>query len=79
MEMIQRIPGVAKSLEKTTQTSYADSPCVNDIWLIDIPKTIPNMKLYNESTDPQEHMRIFIVPIRWKLREPYICKELVRQ
>ena len=50
-EMIQRIPGVPKPLEKATPTSYADSPFTDDIAMVEIPKrfTIPHMKMYDGS------------------------------
>lgn len=61
--------------------SYADSPFADDIALIDIPKRffVPNMEMYDGSTDPQEHIaqykqRMFTVPIPRELREPCMCK-----
>ena len=80
-ELIQRIPGVPKPLEKATPTSYADSPFCNDIALLEIPKrfTVPTMKPYDGSADPLEHIaqykqRMFIVPITKDLREACMCK-----
>ena len=56
-EMIQRIPGVPKPLEKVTPTSYADSPFTNDIAMVEIPKqfTTPHMKMYDGSANPEEY------------------------
>ena len=80
-EMIQRIPGVPKPLEKATPTSYADSPFTDDIALVDIPKrfAVPSMESYDGSTDPLEHIaqykqRMFTVPITRDLREACMCK-----
>ena len=57
-EMIQRIPGVPQPLEKATPRSYVDSPFADDIALVEIPKrfTIPHMKMYDGSADPEEHI-----------------------
>lgn len=57
-EMVQRIPGVPKPLEKATPTSYADSPFVDNIALVETPKrfNVPPMKAYDGSTDPLEHV-----------------------
>ena len=80
-EMLQRIPGVPKPLEKATPTSYANSPFTDDIALVDIPKrfAVPPMKLYDGSTDPLEHIaqykqRMFTVPMTRGLREACMCK-----
>ena len=80
-ELIQRIPGVPKPLEKATPTSYADSPFGDDIALLEIPKrfTVPTMKSYDGSADPLEHIaqykqRMFTVPITKDLREACMCK-----
>ena len=47
--MLRRIPGLPKPIEKTTLTSYADSPFSNDIALVDIAKRfeVPPMKSYD--------------------------------
>ena len=44
-EIIKRIRGVPKPMEKATPTSYADPPFTNDITMVEIPKrfTIPHM------------------------------------
>ncbi|XP_074336820.1 uncharacterized protein LOC141673994 [Apium graveolens] len=80
-DMIQRIPGVPKPLEKATSTSYTDSPFTDDIAKIEIPKrfTVPYMKPYDVSSDPLEHIaqykqRMFTVPITMDLKEPCMCK-----
>ena len=51
-------PGVPKPLEKATPTSYADSPFVDNIALVETPKrfNVPPMKAYDGSTDPLEHV-----------------------
>ena len=44
-EMIQRIPGVPKPLEKATPTSYADSPFTDDIAMVEIPKRFTEVEI----------------------------------
>lgn len=80
-EIVQRIPGVPKPLEKATPTSYADCPFPDNIAMVDIPKrfTVPPMKSYDGTGDPQEHIaqykqRMFTVPITREMREPCMCK-----
>ena len=80
-EVIQRIPGVPKPLEKSTPSSYVDSPFTDDIAMVEIPKRfmIPHMKMYDGSADPKEHsaqykQRMFTVTISRDYREPCMCK-----
>ncbi|XP_017239352.2 uncharacterized protein LOC108212130 [Daucus carota subsp. sativus] len=80
-EMVQRIPGVPKPLEKAAPMSYADSPFCDNIALVEMPKrfAVPAMKTYDGTTDPQEHVaqykqRMFTVSITKELREPCMCK-----
>ena len=80
-EVLQRISGAPKPMEKATPTSYADSPFSDDIALVDIPKrfAVPPMKSYDGSTDPLEHIaqykqRIFTIPITRDLRGACMCK-----
>ncbi|XP_017224963.1 uncharacterized protein LOC108201178 [Daucus carota subsp. sativus] len=80
-EMVQRIPGMPKPLEKAAPMSYADSPFCDNIALVETPKrfAVPPMKAYDGTTDPQEHVaqykqRMFTVPITKELREPCMCK-----
>ena len=55
--MIQRIPRVPTPLKKSLLHSYTDSPFVNSIALIKIPKkfSFPNIKLYDGTTDSMCH------------------------
>lgn len=70
-----------KPLEKAIPTSYADSSFADNIALVEIPKrfSVPNMKPYDDSSDPQEHIaqykkQTFTEPITQELREPCMCK-----
>ncbi|XP_074297992.1 uncharacterized protein LOC141628793 [Silene latifolia] len=53
-----RIPGIARPLEKAVRDSYANSPFVDDVALIGVPKGCepPAMMLYNKTTDPLDHI-----------------------
>ena len=51
--MIQRIPGVPSPLKKSLPYSYANSPFVDCIALVEMSKKFhfPNMKLYSGTID----------------------------
>ena len=53
--MIQWIP---TPLRKSQPYSYAYSPLINDLALMEMPKkfSFPNMKLYDGTTDPMDHI-----------------------
>ena len=56
--MIQRIPDVPTPIKKSLSHSYADSPFVDSIALIEMPRkfSFSNMKMYNGTTDPTDHI-----------------------
>ena len=56
--MIQKILGVPTPIKKSLLYSYADSPFVDSIALIEIPKkfSFQNMKMYDGTTDPTDHI-----------------------
>ena len=56
--MIQKIPGVPAPIKKSLPHSYVDSPFVDSIALIEMPKkfSFPNMKMYDGTTDPTDHI-----------------------
>ena len=79
--MIQRIPGVPTRLKKSLPHSYVDSPFVDSITLVDMPKkfSFPNMKMYDDTTNPTDHItsykqRIFTVAILYEQREACMYK-----
>ena len=79
--MIQRIPGVPIPIKKSLPHSYADSPFVNSITLVEMPKkfSFPNMKMYDCTTDPTDHIasykqRMITAAIPQEKREACICK-----
>ncbi|XP_074278362.1 uncharacterized protein LOC141601953 [Silene latifolia] len=76
-----RIPGVARPLEKATRDSYADSPFVDDITLVGVPKGCvpPAMTLYDGTMDPLDHINHFkqkmmVITAIGSLKEACICK-----
>ena len=56
--LIQKIPGVPGPIKKSLPHSYADSPFVDSIALIEMPRkfSFPNMKMYDGTTDPTNHI-----------------------
>ena len=82
--MIQRIPGVPTPLRKSQLYSYTNSLFVDAITLIEMPKKLsfPNMKLYDDTTDPIDHIasykqRMFTAAIPCDLRKVCMCKSFV--
>ena len=68
--LIQRIPGVATPIKKSLPHNYVDSPFVDFIAFIEMPRkfSFPNMKMYDGTTDPMDHIasykqRLFTVAI----------------
>ena len=79
--MIQRIPRVPTLLKKSLLYSYVDSPFVDSITLVEMPKKLsfPNMKINDATTDPTDHImsykqRIFMAAIPREQREACMCK-----
>lgn len=56
--MIQKIQGVPTPIKKSLPNSYADSPFVDSITLIERPKKLSflNMKIYDWTIDPMDHI-----------------------
>ena len=79
--LIQKIPGVPAPIKKSLPHSYADSPFVDSIALVEMPKkfSFPNMKIYDGTTDPTDHIasykqRMFTAAIPREQREACMCK-----
>ena len=79
--MIQRILGVPSLLKKSLPHSYADSPFLDSITLVEMPKkfSFPNMKMYDDTTDLTDHIasykqHIFTAIIPREQREACMCK-----
>ena len=79
--LIQKIPGVPAPIKKSLPQSYADSPFVDSIALVEMPRKFSflNMKMYDGTTDPTDHIasykqRIFTAAIPREQREACMCK-----
>ena len=59
--MIQRIHGVPNLLKKSQPHSYTDSPFVDYIALVEMPRkfSLPNIKPNDVTTDPTYHIALF--------------------
>ena len=76
--LIQKIPGVPAPIKKSLPHSYADSPFVDSIALIEMPRkfSFPNMKMYDSTTDyiASYKQRMFTAAIPWEQCEACMCK-----
>ena len=56
--LIQKIPGVPTPIKKSLPHSYTDSPFIDSIALVEMPKkfSFPNMKMYDGMNDPTDHI-----------------------
>ena len=56
--LIQRIPRVPAPIKRSNTNSFADSPFVDAIALVEMPIkfSFPNMKQYEGTTDPDDHI-----------------------
>ena len=57
-DLIRRIPDVPALIKKSSVNSYTDSPFTDNIALVEMPwkSSFPNIKLYNGTTDPDDHI-----------------------
>ena len=79
--MIQRILGVPTPIKKKILHNYTDSPFIDSIFLVEMPKKLsfPNMKMYDGTTDPTDHIAsykqcMFVTAILCEQREACMCK-----
>ncbi|KAJ0861988.1 putative retrotransposon gag domain, aspartic peptidase domain superfamily [Helianthus annuus] len=80
-DMISSVPGVVKPIPEIADGSHKVSRFAPPICDAEVPKRfhIPTMKLYDGTTDPEEHIaqyreRMEINPIPEKLKEACLCK-----
>ena len=80
-QMISSIPGVVQPIPEVSSASHRISRFAAPIADTEIPKRFqtPNMKLYDGTTDPEEHIaqyreRMEIIPIPAHLKEACLCK-----
>ncbi|XP_057808892.1 uncharacterized protein LOC131023369 [Salvia miltiorrhiza] len=79
--IIQRIPGVPAPIKKSAENCFADSPFVDEIALVEMPRkfNFPHMKMFDGASDPDDHIaqyrqRMFTVAIPRDMREACMCK-----
>ena len=79
--LIQTILGVLAPIKKSLPHSYTDSPFVDSIALIEMPRkfSFPNMKMYDGTIDTTDHIasykqRMFTAAIPREQREACMCK-----
>ena len=60
-EKMAKVPGAPLVLEDATPESFADSPFVDTIAKAEMPRKFvpPNMKAYDGTTDPVEHISLY--------------------
>ncbi|XP_074293432.1 uncharacterized protein LOC141620469 [Silene latifolia] len=80
-DLMYRISGVTRPLEKAERDIYADSPFVDDIALVGVPKGCvpPTMTLYDGTTDPLDHVnhykqKMMVITATGPLKEACMCK-----
>ena len=80
-DLIRQIPRVPTPIKKRFVNSYVDSPFMDNIALVEMPRkfSFPNMKLYDGTTDTNDHIaqykqQIFTTTIPRDLRVAYMCK-----
>ena len=59
--LIQKIVSVPAPIKKILSHSYDDSPFVDSITLIEMPRqfSYPNMKMYDGTTNPMDHIAYY--------------------
>ena len=80
-QMISSVPGVVQPIPEVSPTTHRISRFAAPIADMEIPKRFqtPSMKLYDGTTDPEEHIaqyweRMEIIPIPTHLKEACLCK-----
>ncbi|KAF3500552.1 hypothetical protein F2Q69_00042902 [Brassica cretica] len=79
--MVERLPGVVPPIWKSNPDSYADTPFMDEITLIEMPMnfSFPSIKASNSTTDPEDHVaqyrqRMLAVALPKGSREATMCK-----
>nr|XP_043615750.1 uncharacterized protein LOC122587644 [Erigeron canadensis] len=80
-EMISSVPGFCNPIPKVNPASYLINIYGDRIANVEIPKKfhVPNMKPYNGTADPQEHIALYLekmetVSIPYNLKEVCLCR-----
>ncbi|XP_013617532.1 PREDICTED: uncharacterized protein LOC106324054 [Brassica oleracea var. oleracea] len=79
--MVERLPGVAPPIRRSNPDSYADTPFVEAIALVEMPRmfSFPSIKMYDGTGDPDDHIaqykqRMLAVALPKESREATMCK-----
>ncbi|KAF3573642.1 hypothetical protein F2Q69_00059549 [Brassica cretica] len=79
--MVERLPGVAPPIRKSNPDSYADTPFMDEITLIEMPRkfSFPSIKAYDGTTDLDDHVaqygqRMLAVALPKGSRKATMCK-----
>ncbi|KAF3508775.1 hypothetical protein F2Q69_00006812 [Brassica cretica] len=82
--MVERLPGVAPPIRKSTPSSYSDTPFMDEITLIEMPRkfSFPSIKAYDGTSDLDDHVsqyrqRMLAVALPKESREATMCKGFV--
>ncbi|KAF3534742.1 hypothetical protein DY000_02042901 [Brassica cretica] len=56
--MVERLPGVVPPIQRSNPDSYADTPFVEEIASVEMPRKIsfPSIKMYDGTGDPDDHI-----------------------
>uniref|UniRef100_A0A0D2ZPY6 Uncharacterized protein n=1 Tax=Brassica oleracea var. oleracea TaxID=109376 RepID=A0A0D2ZPY6_BRAOL len=79
--MVERLPGVAPPIRRSNPDSYADTPFVEEIASIEMPRkfSFPSIKMYDGTGDPDDHIaqykqRMLAVALPMESLEATMCK-----
>ena len=79
--MVERLPGVAPPIRRSDPRSYSDTPFVEEIASVEMPRkfSFPSIKMYEGTGDPDNHVaqykqRMLAVAIPREAREATMCK-----
>ncbi|KAF3520327.1 hypothetical protein DY000_02060874 [Brassica cretica] len=79
--MVERLPGVAPPIRRSNPDSYADTPFVEGIVSVEMPRkfSFPSIKIYDGTGDPddliaQYKQRMLVVALQKVSREATMCK-----
>ncbi|XP_056864060.1 uncharacterized protein LOC130511200 [Raphanus sativus] len=79
--MVKRLPGAAPPIRRSNQVSYSDTPFVEEIASVEMPRkfSFPSIKMYEGTRDPDNHIsqykqRMLAVVIPRDAREATMCK-----
>ena len=79
--MVERLPGVAPPIRRSSPDSYADTAFAEEIASVKMPRkfSFPSIKMYDGTGDPDDHIaqykqRMLAVALPKESREATMCK-----